>query len=227
MINKYTICLAVFATLVVIIASDNRFCHMNSCSKYGKVHTLCKHPTSKPSRACGTLHKSKLTAKEKQDILNAHNKFRKFVASGKEKRGQGGPQPAGIIPPLKWDDNLAFTAQRWAIQCDWKHDSCRNDDRYQVGQNLAKKSGTNGYFNNMYNRVLQWYDEVELYNPRNVKKVKFTKETGHYTQLVWGKTTHVGCGIANYYVGKKYVTYLVCNYGPSGNFPGEAVYKTR
>lgn len=46
------------------------------------------------------MHQSALSQKEKQEVLNAHNKFRKFVASGQELRGVGGRQPAGIIPPL-------------------------------------------------------------------------------------------------------------------------------
>lgn len=100
-----------------------------------------------PGPACYRLDSYDLTNEERQDILNAHNKFRAIVASGKESRGQGGPQPAGIIPPLvsialklrfyyqfkidfylqqEWDNELAEVAQRWAIQCDFNHDKCRN-----------------------------------------------------------------------------------------------------
>lgn len=57
--------------------------------------------------------------------------------------------------------------------------------------------------------------------------IRFTDETGHYTQLVWGETTHVGCGIARYFYGKLYHTLLVCNYGPAGNINDQPVYKAR
>ena len=45
-------------------------------------------------------------------------------------------------------------------------------------------------------------------------------DVGHYTQLVWGATQQVGCGIAN----GKGDMYLVCQYYPSGNWDGEPVY---
>jgi len=40
----------------------------------------------------------------------------------------------------------------------------------------------------------------------------FSSETGHYTQVVWKSTTHLGCAT--------YGRHLVCQYGPSGNFKG-------
>ena len=61
------------------------------------------------------------------------------------------------------------------------------------------------------------------------------KMVGHYTQVVWADTTHVGCG-------KKRCStitsdsgpsfngrpgdYIVCNYWPQGNYNGYSPYKT-
>lgn len=48
---------------------------------------------------------------------------------------------------------------------------------------------------------------------------------GHYTQLVWAKSTKIGCGIVKYkelFFNKKY---LVCNYGPAGNYMDRPVYE--
>ncbi|XP_044009948.1 venom allergen 5-like [Aphidius gifuensis] len=183
---------------------------------------MCIYPSDKPGEACGKLDSNQLTNDEQQEILQAHNDFRAKVASGQETRGLGGGQPAGDIPPLAWDDGLAEVAQRWATQCIVKHDDCSNT----AGQNIASKSASNGYFVTMTDLVTMWFNEVKNMDPQNVKHHVDSDDTGHYTQLVWGTTTHIGCGVAKYKEGMWYNTYLVCNYGPGGNLPGAPVYQT-
>nr|CAD7194956.1 unnamed protein product [Timema douglasi] len=51
-------------------------------------------------------------------------------------------------------------------------------------------------------------------------------QTGHYTQVVWANTYQVGCGYIKYQVGSTTYNYVVCNYGPSGNYVGQELYKT-
>ncbi|MEI9851281.1 MAG: CAP domain-containing protein [Sphingomonas sp.] len=43
---------------------------------------------------------------------------------------------------------------------------------------------------------------------------------GHYTQMVWWSTTHVGCAVA----GNGARDYLVCRYSPRGNWIGQSAY---
>ena len=84
--------------------------------------------------------------------------------------------------------------------------------------------------------VQMWYDEVAKYdfakatftpgnfNLKNThQKLQIfiwfvhSKETGHFTQVVWKSSTKLGCGIAianNKAVG-------VCNYSPAGNYLGQ------
>lgn len=52
--------------------------------------------------------------------------------------------------------------------------------------------------------------------------------TFHYTQLIWGNTTHVGCGGVRYKNTRGlFSTYFVCNYRPAGNKIGDAVYQVK
>ncbi len=43
-------------------------------------------------------------------MLKLHNDYRAKVAAGNQ-QGKGGTLPAGTIPALTWDDNLAEGAQ--------------------------------------------------------------------------------------------------------------------
>ncbi|KAK4190879.1 CAP domain-containing protein [Podospora australis] len=63
-----------------------------------------------------------------------------------------------------------------------------------------------------------WGDERNMYNFR---KGDFSKETGHFTQLVWKDTTDVGCG--RKWCGEDKRWYLACEYWPRGNVLGEFV----
>jgi hypothetical protein len=51
---------------------------------------------------------------------------------------------------------------------------------------------------------------------------------GHYTQIVWGATTHLGCAkktcTTNNPFGKGSWEIWVCNYSPPGNFVGKKPY---
>ncbi|KAK0080209.1 hypothetical protein PV325_000293, partial [Microctonus aethiopoides] len=187
-------------------------------------HTMCLYPTMALGDKCNDGHIVKLSEVDKQHIVNLHNELRAKVASGTELQGSNGPQPAGKIGPLQWDDELAEIAQHWMNQCINDHDKCRNitSNGNWVGQNLYMMGSSENSKNTqdiMTDSINSWYDEVKDFDNRFVSKFEFHHEsvTGHYTQLVWADTTHVGCGMVQYKNSGFYMTLFACNYSPGGN----------
>lgn len=60
-------------------------------------------------------------------LIDAHNTLRNIVASGEEIRGRPGPQPsAANMRAVEWNQELAHVAERWAAQCIYGNDVCRD-----------------------------------------------------------------------------------------------------
>ncbi|XP_071626351.1 venom allergen 3-like isoform X1 [Temnothorax longispinosus] len=221
------LCLAVIAIAFTnVIAVD--YCNLDSCKLTGSTHTLCKYSSSTPAATCGQVSSVGLNANDKQAIVKKHNELRQRVASGQEKKGNPGWQPPAVsMPDLTWDNELEKIAQRWANQCNFNHDKCRNVDRFAVGQNIAQKSSTGGNNFPVESFVQMWYDEVDKFDKNKVSKYEFDPNTGHYTQVVWADTKKVGCGQISYKSNGWNTKYVVCNYGPSGNWIGQKIYEVK
>ncbi|CAI9730330.1 uncharacterized protein LOC115217114 isoform X4 [Octopus vulgaris] len=165
---------------------------MNCPNKYQKIanHSGClsKSPLVK---------KSGMTDKDRNLIVDLHNKHRKDV-----------DPPACDMMKMYWDNDLEYVAQKWAENCKFNHENAYRriiPGKFSVGQNLAL-----GYIN-WSHAVSGWYGEIKdfTYNTSNV-----LHKVGHYTQLVWASSAAIGCGYADCKgVGRLYV----CNYGPAGN----------
>ncbi|KAI0209416.1 Glioma pathogenesis-related protein 1, partial [Lamellibrachia satsuma] len=121
----------------------------------------------------------------------------------------------------KWNSYLASMAADWADGCDFNHGQPARDANTlpynQIGQNLYLTSANSI---NLDSAIQAWYNEIEFYtyDTRACSLV-----CGHYTQVVWAETREVGC--AHSYCDPmtgtsiRRGTYLVCNYGPPGNYP--------
>jgi len=113
-------------------------------------------------------------------------------------------------PALKWNATLADQAQAWANQCGFTH-----DDFDGFGENLYWGSNANGS-----DATEWWYAEVKFYDWNNPIEsfnqgiADRSRETRHFTQVVWKATTTLGCGIQQ--CGDR--KYVVCRYKPQGNF---------
>lgn len=145
------------------------------------------------------------------DVLTAHNDLRASV------------DPADPLPPLTWDSSLAATAQTYAAQCIWGHNADRGSD---VGENIAYMYSSSGAVAPTQDLVQLWADEQANYDYAT-NSCAAGETCGHYTQMVWRNTTHIGCGIAqcptlaNLGFGG---TFLVCDYSPAGNYAGQSPY---
>jgi pathogenesis-related protein 1 len=132
-----------------------------------------------------------------QEIVAAHNSVR---------AGHG-------VPPLRWSDELAEYAQKWAkaliASGEFKP---RTNPRY--GENLFEISGGPATAHDV---VSAWAAEGKNYNSRNNT---CSGRCGHYTQVVWRDTKLVGCGMAH----DRRREVWVCNYEPHGNIVGERPY---
>ncbi|XP_063988420.1 uncharacterized protein LOC135168316 [Diachasmimorpha longicaudata] len=210
-----------------VLGQEPKFCDLQSCGS--NKHTLCEFPSPNPATSCDELGVVGLTQDEKDALLKAHNDYRAYVASGQETRGTNGGQPGATnLGPLQWDDEIAEIAQRWANQCHFAHDSCRNTADDYVGQNIASVAWSDKFhYDNVADMVNSWYNEVDQVDRNIVSSYQFSENTGHYTQLVWAGTTRLGCGVTRYKKPEEwYSTYLVCNYGPGGNIIGAPIYQT-
>ncbi|WP_419815269.1 CAP domain-containing protein [Glacieibacterium sp.] len=133
-------------------------------------------------------------------VLSAHNREREALCE----------------PLLAWDTVAAADAAAWAKHLTkvgtLVHQSDDGTPGPDQGENLF--SGTrDGY--TVEAMVALWADEK-----RRLDKLRSWEDdfhaVGHYTQMVWSTTTHVGCAVA----ANAADDYLVCRYTPPGNVEG-------
>ena len=141
-------------------------------------------------------------------FVDAHNAVRAAVQKPAKYMGPWAP-----VPPIIWSDEIASSAQAWAqhLRNTRKCGLLHSDSRY--GENLAA-----GEPMDAERAVRMWAGEIEKYTYSPV--YEFEKRYGHYSQIVWRSTTHIGCGRAT--CGK--TTVIVCQYSPAGNRIGKAPY---
>jgi hypothetical protein len=127
----------------------------------------------------------------------------------------------GPLPPMQWDPDLANLAEAWVSQCqssngqllDHSSQASRtNAAGYAyVGENIYGAGGTA----TAPGAVDLWASEKASFTYPST----CTGTCGHYTQLVWRASIHVGCALHTC-AALAYPNTIVCNYGPGGNTGG-------
>lgn len=120
------------------------------------------------------------------------------------------------IPDLVWSETIAASAQAYADQCVFEHSKGKYGENLWAG--TGEPSGPKV--------VDSWASESANYD---YAAGKCSGTCGHYTQVVWRKTTEVGCGYAkcstNSPFGSSKTWYnWVCQYNPPGNYVGQKPY---
>ncbi|XP_075539757.1 uncharacterized protein LOC142574594, partial [Dermacentor variabilis] len=187
-------------------------------------HTLCKPPNP----GC-KIHYKGVSAADRSLILNLHNSYRSQVAQG---RLQGFATAADMYR-LRWDDEMANVAQALSNQCtepgvvvDHDDPLDRSTSRFNLtGQNLAKVVRRWPPPRQNWTFIIDsWFNEYQYYSPGDVRAYNpyTARHTNYFTQIIWAKTHHVGCGYVNFSFADPsatppYMEIYACNYGPAGN----------
>jgi uncharacterized protein YkwD len=146
------------------------------------------------------------TATLEHEWLSEHNKERARLGAN----------------PLVWDAKLAAAAAGHAAfmaKTDEYEHANQVDGPNVQGENMWM--GTRGAYA-ATDMVGSWIAENVDFVPGVFPKVSKTgnwADIGHYTQLIWPDTQHVGCALA----GNARDEYVVCRYFPAGNVLGEKI----
>lgn len=158
-----------------------------------------------------SVNAESLPKKEQKNIVGMHNMYRNPLK----------------IAKLEWSDSLATSAQNWATilennSCPLQHSPAELRNNY--GENLYAGWSTNSSYRiSIKNGVRSWAQEKSYYQYKTNSCVP-NQMCGHYTQMVWKNTRHVGCALARCYESGQTTEILICHYDPPGNYIGELPY---
>lgn len=193
---------------------DEDYCHISPG------HTLCR--SRDIGQECGQVGKRGLSREEQDYVTDYHNRLRSKVSQGLTSQ----PGASNMLE-FHWDPEMARIAQRLADQCVFDHDcsQCRSVRRFKVGQNLYISYTTRTDKRVNWKAAMDgWFNEIDIFPVSSVTRYNFSKETGHYSQMVWADTDRIGCGVTQFPSDGWIARLYVCNYGSAGNILRTPVY---
>ncbi|KAH9524791.1 hypothetical protein Btru_027834 [Bulinus truncatus] len=142
----------------------------------------------------------RLTAADVKGFLQAHNAARAAVG----------------VKRLVWNSSLSVSAGAYGSNCVWKH------SKGKYGENLfASSPSSSNHTRLAVSAVSSWVSEKKVAD-KNWKCMTGSPTCGHYTQVVWRKTTSVGCSIIH--CPGSLSNFEICQYWPRGNMIGGKPY---
>lgn len=193
-----------------------------------KLHIGCK-PNHIPRGNCSNSNVIEITDKLKELIVNRHNEYRSFLASG----FLNGLPPAKQMQEMKWDDTLAFLARLHVQNCNFEHDQCRaTPENNFAGQNLGAYSSTmldSNLERGIRDMIKHWFEEFKDTPASLIGSFSspVNKTVGHFTAIVREHNNKIGCALIRFQEIKNdklwYSTMFTCNYAES-NVIEKAVY---
>lgn len=145
-------------------------------------------------------------------IVTAQNRLMQFVDLHNEERASLG------LNDLQWSDELAGQAQQWANAMAFKDQASHSGSGY--GENIWFGDNNSATIEEMFEL---WLSEKQYFiesQPVPDNCSQSWDKCGHYSQIVWSRTSQIGCAAA----ASQSNDYVVCRYDPPGNIQGQKAY---
>lgn len=202
-----------------------------------------KHSRLALGSGLANLGMAALDESERAVAVKSHNNYRRLIASGEALNKDGSKLSRGNVPSLvnlaltgqqthspiqTYDTALEFGAQKWVRQCVFRH-----SERDGIGENLyvttanssagmssGKQLVTRSLAELLADAAYSWWNELSHIGIAELRltEASWKKGIGHWSQMAWGKTKRIGCGVQwcsdmalNGHFGW---TFVVCHYSP-------------
>ncbi|CAJ0592111.1 unnamed protein product [Cylicocyclus nassatus] len=166
-----------------------------------------------------------MTDAVRQRFLSLHNSYRSSLARGLEPDALGGYAPkASKMLKMVYDCSVEASAIRNANKCVYAHST--DAERPNLGENIWFTTAQNFDKVKAATQASQyWWDELEEYGigPSNNLTLAIwnrPNDVGHYTQSTLRLIPLLRCAVTSC----SGFTYVVCQYGPRGNFLNNLIY---
>ncbi|XP_070497992.1 antigen 5 like allergen Cul n 1-like [Chironomus tepperi] len=173
-------------------------------------HIACNNTGTFSSKCPANAVIVNLSDSDKDLFVSVHNELRNKIAGGL----LPGFSTASDMFAVVWDPKLAYFAELNVMQCEMRHDGCRNTENFPfAGQNIIARSSNYPQYPavsaTIRGFINAWFNEYKAAN--QTQMTNCCQGSGHFTQVVQSRVVAIGCALARYgYTWKNDL--MVCNY---------------